>query len=199
MFYPLYSQKSSHIKYLEDSDNIFRAAIIPLSPRKPPGQCPGGLFHSQFINLQTLDVVSSLYFLISRKGLERLSRRPCLWNHTSNHLFRNIFKFLSVSCCCQSVDCIVAHHQRRLCNCTKECSILNCCFDDRTSIETNTDNITVSCVRTKNVQVSISCKNTFCCCLVGTEDSNAVFLRKDCSEPLWSKALQLSVPEQLPG
>ena len=92
---------------------------------------------------------------------------------------RNIFKFLSVSCCCQSVDCIVAHHQRRLCNCTKECSILNCCFDDRTSIETNTDNVAVSCIRTKNVQVSVSCKNTFCCCLVGTEDSDAVFFRKD--------------------
>ena len=53
-------------------------------------------------------------------------------------------------------------------------------FNDRTSIETNTDNIACSCVRTKNVQVSISCKNTFCCCLVGTEDSDAVFLRKDC-------------------
>ena len=65
-------------KYLEDSDNIFRAAIIPLSPRKPPGQCPRGLFHSQFINLQTLDVVSSLYFLISHKGLERCLQRRCL-------------------------------------------------------------------------------------------------------------------------
>ena len=93
---------------------------------------------------------------------------------------RNIFKFLSVSCCCQSVDCIVTHHQRRLCNSTDECSILYSGFNDRTSIETNTDNIACSCVRTKNVQVSISCKNTFCCCLVGTEDSDSGCLRKDC-------------------
>ena len=86
---------------------------------------------------------------------------------------RNVFKFFSVCCCCQSVDCIVSHHQRRLCNCSEECSVLNCCFDDRTSVETNTDNIAVCCVRTKNVQVCVSCKNTFCCCLVGTEDSDA--------------------------
>ena len=93
---------------------------------------------------------------------------------------RNVFKFFSVCCCCQSVDCIVSHHQRRLCNCSEECSVLNCCFDDRTSIKTNTNNITVSRVRSKNIQVSVSCKNTFCCCLVGTKDSDAVFLRKDC-------------------
>ena len=86
---------------------------------------------------------------------------------------RNIFKFLSVSCCCQSVDCIVSHHKRRLCNSTDECAIFNSCFDDRTSVETNTDNVTVCCVRTKNVQVCVSCKNTFCGNLVGTEDSDA--------------------------
>src|SRR5699024_2538449 len=77
-------------------------------------------------------------------------------------------------------DCIVAHHQRRLCNGTDECTIRYSCFNDRTSVETNTNYVAVCRVRTKYVQVSICCDNTFCCCLVGTEDCDAVFLRKDC-------------------
>src|SRR5699024_3843730 len=93
---------------------------------------------------------------------------------------RNVNQFLSVSCCGKSVDCVVAHHQRRLSNSTDECSILYSALNDRTSIETNTDNIAVCCVRTKNVQVCVSCDNTFCCNLVGAEYCNTVFLRKDC-------------------
>ncbi len=104
---------------------------------------------------------------------------------------RNIFKFLSVSCCCQSINCIVSHHQRRLCNSTKECSILYSCFNDRTSVETNTDNIALpACVRTKNVQVSVSSKNTLLLLSWSrTEDSDAVFLRTDGLSLLLSKAL----------
>ena len=71
---------------------------------------------------------------------------------------RNIFKFLSVCCCCKSVYCVVSHHQRRLCNCSEECSVLNSCFDDRTSIETNTDNIACCCVRSKNEIGRASCR-----------------------------------------
>ena len=112
---------------------------------------------------------------------------------------RNVFQLLAVSCCCQSVDCIVTHHQRRLCNSTDECTILYSAFNDRTSVETNTNNIAVCRVRTKYVQVGVCCDNTFCCNLVGTEDCDAVFLRKDCLCLCGAKALQLSVPEQLPG
>ena len=66
-----------------------------LSIEKPPGQCPGGkqpLLSTECPSQKASCLQAVIVFLfraciqISRTGLERLSRRPCLWNHTSNHL-----------------------------------------------------------------------------------------------------------------
>jgi len=53
--------------------------------KNPQGNALGG--NNLYLRLQAVIVfLFRACIRLSRTGLERLSRRPCLWNHTSNHL-----------------------------------------------------------------------------------------------------------------